>query len=86
MTEGRAAGRRSDSESFATAVDNPCARTVVHLCCIDESMSPTESGSCKTKVTPAGGSDSVSIVQYAQQLASDYDRAFCVFDRSDWST
>jgi hypothetical protein len=38
--------------------------------------------SANVKVTPADGSDPVSIVRYAEQLAADYDRVFCVFDRN----
>jgi hypothetical protein len=37
--------------------------------------------SANIKVTPADGSDPVSIVRYAERFAADYDRVFCVFDR-----
>jgi hypothetical protein len=32
-------------------------------------------------VTPADGSDPLSIVKFAERFANDYDRVFCVFDR-----
>src|SRR5262245_43888187 len=37
--------------------------------------------SANVVVTPADGSDPMSIVQYAERNAANYDRAFCVFDR-----
>ena len=37
--------------------------------------------SANIKVTPADGSDPMSIVEYAERSIDDYDRVFCVFDR-----
>jgi hypothetical protein len=37
--------------------------------------------SANIKVTPADGSDPMSIVQYAERFIDAYDRVFCVFDR-----
>jgi RloB-like protein len=37
--------------------------------------------SANIKVTPADGSDPMSIVEYAERFIDDYDRVFCVFDR-----
>jgi hypothetical protein len=34
------------------------------------------------RITPADGTDPLSIVRYAEQLADDYDRTYCVFDRN----
>lgn len=33
------------------------------------------------KITPAHGTDPLSIVQYAEQFADEYDCTYCVFDR-----
>jgi hypothetical protein len=37
--------------------------------------------SANIRVTPANGSDPMSIVRFAERLANDYDRTYCVFDR-----
>ena len=39
--------------------------------------------SANIKVTPADGSDPMSIVQYAERFAAAYDKVFCVFDRDE---
>jgi RloB-like protein len=37
--------------------------------------------SANIKIMPANGTDPLSIVSFAEARLSDYDRAFCVFDR-----
>jgi hypothetical protein len=37
--------------------------------------------SANIRVTPADGSDPLSIVRFAERLANEYDRTYCVFDR-----
>jgi hypothetical protein len=39
--------------------------------------------SVNVRVTPANGSDPVSIVSYALERFDDYDRTYCVFDRDE---
>lgn len=34
------------------------------------------------RITPADGTDPLSVVRYAEQLADGYDRTYCVFDRN----
>jgi hypothetical protein len=37
--------------------------------------------SANIKITPADGSDPLSIVQFAERFLDEYDRVYCVFDR-----
>jgi hypothetical protein len=44
--------------------------------------------SANIRITPADGTDPLTIVRFAEQEfnAGDYDRVFCVFDRDDHTT
>jgi hypothetical protein len=83
-------GRRRTAGSYARRgpVREPYDRVLI--VCEGEKTEPHYFGglrrhyrlsSANIEITPANGTDPISIVTFAQARLGDYDRTFCVFDR-----